>query len=544
MSEVTARQQCPECMDTGKDNLVTYKDGKHCHGCGYTEKNKIGRMSNLIAGTVVELVERGLLLQTCEHYNVRVKECTGRVGHLECNKELLTIYPIYKNGKVVKQKIRSHADKSRQTQVGDTKCYNMFGQHAFNPTKKLPVVICEGEYDAMCMYQCTGLPSISITRGATGARKELTENLEWLSQWREVLLCFDMDDAGREAAKECAGIFEPGTVKNIRLPLKDANEMVLEGRSSEIKKCINTAESIKPSTIVSLMDILDEIITPPKFGTSWPWNFMTKITYGCRMGETYMFAGPESVGKTQFMYEIVANYLMQGCRVGFFDLERDNAQTAQRFIGNMHSKLLHRPNSPDWDADLLKAEAERLNDCIKLYRPESGKLTLESILINIRYMSKCFGITLFILDNLTKLNVNLPPGMTASEFASIATGQICQIDTELKVTTLILNHPTKAPVQLNADITMGDDYVYQTNKEGLTWETGRMMESHQVYGGGNVVKLPDYVFLFARNRMSSDDVIKRTLLIKAVKTRFESEFEGHVQKLLFDRESGKYKEVY
>ena len=102
--------------------------------------------------------------------------------------EILTIYPIYEAGKVVKQKIRSQEDKKRQTQVGDTKCYSLFGQHAFSPTKKLPIIITEGEYDAMCMYQETGLPSISTTRGAEGSQKELLENLEWLSQWREVLL--------------------------------------------------------------------------------------------------------------------------------------------------------------------------------------------------------------------------------------------------------------------------------------------------------------------------------------------------------------------
>ena len=543
MSEIAPRSQCPESMDTGKNNLITYKDGKYCYACGYTDKIK-KNMSNLIAGSIVEIVSRGLFLRTCEHYNVRVKEYTGRIMQLECNKELVTIYPIYKNGKVVKQKIRSQEDKSRQTQTGDTGCYSLFGQHAFNPTKKLPVIVCEGEYDAMCAYQCTGLPSVSITRGVTGAHKELLENLEWLSQWREVLLCFDMDDPGRKAVDECISIFEPGTVKNISLPLKDINEMVLANRSEEVKKCIQTAETIKPSTIVFPIEILSSILHPPAYGTPWPWKFMTKVTYGNRLGEVYMLAGDTSVGKTQVIYEIVSQHIKNGCKVGLIDLERQNAQTMQRIVGNILNIPLHIPpeNILDFPTEAIEREVEKLKDNLALYNPESGKLTVESILINIRYLAKAHKMTFFVLDNLTALSVNIPHGVKEHEFASMVTGQLVQIARELNVTIFIINHLIKSPVQLNADITMGDDYVYQTNKEGLTWESGRMPEIGQIYGGGKVAKLPDFLIVCARNRLSADVKEQRTIKVKFLKTRFESSHEGHIFKLMFDPITGKLNE--
>lgn len=546
------RQQCPECAktggDTNKDNLVVYgENDAHCFACGFTQGSKTVKKdkpkTELVSGVYEPIVTRGVTLDTCQKYNVRVRHYIGQLGRHEYN-EHITIFPIYSEGRVIKQKIRSQLDKSKSTQRGDTKCMNMFGQSAFSPTKRLPIIVTEGEYDAMCMYQETGLPAISITRGSNGAHKELVTHLEWLSQWREVVLCFDMDEEGRKAASDCIGIFQPGTVKDIKLPLKDANEMVLAGRGKEIKQYISSAEVIRPSTIVSLLDIRDEILKQPEYGTPWPWKFLNNITYGCRLGETYMMAGPESCGKTQFMYEIVSHHLNQGCKVGFFDLERSNSQSTQRFLGAMHNKCFHRPGSSDWDAKFLDSELHRLDDMIKLYRPESGKLTLESILINIRYMNKCFGINFFILDNLTKLYSPIA-GVKPYEFAEMVVSEICKLDTELGVTTFIINHLGKSPVGLTADITMGADFEYNTNIAGLSWATGRMAEPEQIYGGRNVTALPDYVFIFARNRMAENVKDKRTLHIKAAKTRFDSEYEGHIQKLLYDPDNaGKYKEVF
>ena len=501
---------------------------------------------SLISGIHSEIKNRGINKLTCEHYNTRTKEYTGRIGKLECSNELITIYPLYENGKVIKQKIRSQVDKKKQTQVGKTDNYSLFGQHAFSPTKKLPVIVTTGEYDAMCIYQETGLPAVSVTRGDNGAEKELLENLEWLGGWREVLLCFDMDESGQKAASTCITIFEPGTVKKISLPLKDANEMVLQGRGSEIKKYLSTAEIIKPSTVVFPMEIIDEILTPAAYGTPWPWTFMTKVTYGNRLGEVYMLAGDTSIGKTQIMYEIVGQHIKNGCRVGLIDLERQNAQTMQRIVGSVLNMPLHLPpiNALDFPKELIRTEVEKLKDRLVLYRPESGKLSVESILINIRYLNKAYGINFFVLDNLTALSVNLPSGVKEHEFASSTTGQLVQIAREMNVTIFIINHLSKSPVQLNADITMGDEYVYTPNKQGLSWESGRMPGITHIYGGGKVAKLPDYLIVCARNRLSEDINEKRTIYVKFLKTRFESSYEGHTFKLLFNQETGKLTEIY
>lgn len=538
--EISKRIQCPACaakgLDKSKNNLAIYEDGKFCQACGYTDKPN--NYTSLVAGDLIELKDRNISLTTCEKYNVRTVEYNGFLSGYELNKEALVIFPIYENGKVVKQKLRSKTNKSVMTQLGKTDSSMLFGQNAFSPNKQIPVIVTEGEYDALSMYQMTGLPSVSIVRGIGGAYKELLANLEWLSGFKEVLLCFDMDEHGREGVEKCIPLFEPGTVRNVTLPLKDANDMLKAGRQDEIKKLLWNAEIIKPKTIVFPCELEEEVLTRPAYGTPWPWEFMTKVTYGNRRGEVYMLAADSSIGKTQFVYEIVANHISNGCKVGLIDLERQNVQTMQRIIGGILNKRIYLPDCTDFDKKEIAEQLDKLKDSLALYRTESGKLSVENILINIRYLAKAYKMDFFVIDNLTAL-ASCAVGVKDHEAASQTTGQLVQLAKELNVTIFIVNHLVKDPISLNADITMPDGHNYNAAKDGLTWETGRIPGVGHIYGGGKVAKLPDYLIVLARNRMSTDKEIQRTLIVKFLKTRMESSHEGEEFKLQYDYSTGK-----
>ena len=66
------------------------------------------------------------------------------------------------------------------------------------------------------------------------------------------------------------------------LPMKDANEMVLEDRGKELKKAVLAAEKFMPTTLVSAVDILDDILEAPTYGLTYPWPTLTHLTYGIK----------------------------------------------------------------------------------------------------------------------------------------------------------------------------------------------------------------------------------------------------------------------
>mgnify|MGYP001559568929 CR=1 FL=1 len=275
------------------------------------------------------------------------------------------------------------------------------------------------------------------------------------------------------------------------------------------------------------------------------WNIYLKnkksgVIFFYKVGNKYMLEALKdtSVGKTQIMYQIIAHHIANGCKVGLIDLERQNVQTMQRVISGMINKRIYLPDCIDFDKKEINEQIDILQDSLAMYRPESGKLSVESILINIRYLCKAYKMNFFVIDNLTALATNVSTGMKDYEIASQTVGQLVQIAKELNITLFIINHLVKDPINLTADITMPDGHDYNASKEGLTWETGRMPGVGHIYGGGKVAKLPDYLMVVARNRMSIDKDIKKTIIVKFLKTRMESSFEGEEFKLCFDTDSG------
>lgn len=560
--EIKPRQQCPECasngLDTAKDNLAIYADGKFCQSCGYIEKEEIKeQFSQLIAGSIQELKDRCLTLKTCEKYNIRTSLYTGRLNGMDVVKEPVRIFPYYDKGKVVKQKLKSILDKKKQSQKGNTKIKSLFGQNLFTPSEKIPVIITEGEEDAAAIWQMTGLPAVSVPDGAQSAPKVLGVHLEWLSSFREVLLAFDNDEPGRQAFNESVLLFEPGKAKKVNFPLKDANEMLKADRGEEVKKCLWNAEVIKPATIVFPREVIHKVMQKPSYGLPYPWPSMTKATYGMRKGEVILLAGPTSTGKTELVMSIVRWLIGNGCKVGNFSFEQRPEQTLQRQIGAELNERLHIPNCEGWDDEKIQAEIEKIGDSIALYQPESGVISIENVIINIRYLAKAHDMTFFVVDNLKAMATNpLIDGkrVAAHDYASHCMSQLVMIAKQLNVTILVVNHLTADKISRQAYVSTSpknsDEYLNRSsedmqqyiNRPGMDWETGRIPSIDNIFGGGAIKDLTDYIIVLARNRMSKDEEEHRTLIVKFLKTRLDSSYEGFTFKLKYNYQTGRLDE--
>lgn len=566
MSTEINRIECPDCIavkgSTTRENLVVYTDGAYCMACGYVDKTIKGtdntkkekKVSELIPGGLSALPERGLTIETCQRYNIRVNEgFNGYIGKQQVTNASIKIFSYYDNGRVVKQKIKDKACKTNQSQRGDTSCKQLFGQHAFSPTKNVPVIITEGEEDAASAFQMSGLPCVSISNGSNSAYKDILNNLEWLTGFKSVILCFDNDEPGKKATEDCINIFEPGTVRVCTLPLKDANEMLLANKGEEFKKLTWNADFVRPATVVGISDIMDKILTKPVFGRPWPWPSMTKATYGMRLSELYLLAADTGVGKTEFVKDVVSEFLDNQEKVGLFSFEQEPAKSIQRYIGSIVKSRIYIPGK-EWDEEKIRKEAEKLDGLIHLYDPASGSITIESVLIQIRWLYKCYGTKFFVIDNLKALAVNsVLNGRKESmhEYASHCMGQFFQIVKQLNITIFVLNHLAEDKIGLKAYVTTSpkneDAYLGRTseqmndyiNRPGLTWESGRMPTLSNIFGGGNIKALADYIIVLARNRMSEDEDDRTRLRVKFLKTRLDSDYENKEFSLYYDSHAGK-----
>ena len=187
----------------------------------------------------------------------------------------------------------------------------LFGQQAFKGGGKY-VTITEGEADALAVHEMFDgkWPVVSIRSGASGASKDIKENLEWLESFDNVCICFDNDKAGQEAAKSVLDLFTPNKAKNVTLPMKDAGDMLKANKVQGFVKEWWNAKTYQPDGIVSGSDTWDMIMEQADVKSIlYPWGCLNEMTHGFRRKELVTITSGSGMGKSQIVREL-EHYLL------------------------------------------------------------------------------------------------------------------------------------------------------------------------------------------------------------------------------------------
>ena len=231
-SQETHRGECGSCGSS--DGNVHYNDGHaYCYVCEtYTPPDRRDNVvtpiptaqnkdMSLSRGQFSAIDDRGISMEAAKAYGITTKE--GK-----------HIYPYYDDdGNHIANKVRYVATKDFHAE-GRLSQATLFGQQLFRKGGKI-ITITEGELDAVSVYQMTGnkWPCVSIRRGAGSAVKDAKAQFEFLDSYDTIVICFDNDDVGREAAVSLAQIFEPNKCKIVNLKAKDASEYLKAGKTAE-----------------------------------------------------------------------------------------------------------------------------------------------------------------------------------------------------------------------------------------------------------------------------------------------------------------------
>jgi len=400
-SEFVQHEPCPECGS--RDNLARYDDGHaYCFGCNYIEKaggeqkvntHKVDKHMDFVEGEAANLSARGISLDTCIKWDYLVGEVGGQPVQIANYKDA--------SGKRVAQKIRFR-NKDFHTR-GDIKEAGLYGQHLWSGKGK-KAVVCEGEIDALSVSQAQGnkWPVYSVPSGSAGASKAIRKSIELLNGYEEVIFCFDNDDPGIKASQECAQVLPPGKAKIAKLPLKDANEMLIKGRVSELVSCIWQARVYRPDGIINGKDLWDIVSAEDAMSScEYPYEGVNKKTLGMRRGEIVTITAGAGIGKSQVCREIANHMLNQEETVGYIALEESNKRTGLGFMGLYLNKPLHLGNAEVTDEDFKDAFNHTLNTGRIYMYDHWGSLEGDNLLNKIRYMVTACGCGFIILDHIS-----------------------------------------------------------------------------------------------------------------------------------------------
>ena len=265
MAFIQHNAKCPSC---GKNHLSINADGSS--KCFYATcnafhpaPNKESNVSNITQpaverkvkpmqpanseGSYAALTDRRISEDTAKKYGVKVV-------HGADGKPIEHHYPYYNGHELAATKTRKVENKDFYLK-GSFDETALFGEQLFNKGGKY-ITITEGECDAMAAYELMGSKwaAVSIKRGAAGAERDIKDSLEFLESFENIIICFDKDKSGTDAAKKVARLFQPSKAKIMTLPngFKDANDMLVANKHKDFMEAWWSAKTYTPSGVINV----------------------------------------------------------------------------------------------------------------------------------------------------------------------------------------------------------------------------------------------------------------------------------------------------
>lgn len=468
------------------------------------------QQEGLVDGEVSDLNKRGLTNDTCKFWDYRVGYYNGRAVQIANYKDL--------DGKVIAQKLRFPNKEFKI--VGDANRMGLYGMHLWKGNFKM-VTITEGEVDALSVSQLhhNKWPVVSVPNGAQSAVKAVMKNLEWIEQFEVVVFMFDNDEPGIKASKECSALLSPNKARIASLPLKDANDMLVAGRGTEVIDAMWRAKEYRPDGIVGGNDLWD-YITKVDFQEAipYPYQGLTKMTHGLRKGELVTITAGSGIGKSQFCRELSHHLLIKGQSVGYIALEESVRRTTLGILGIEMSTPLHLRG------DIKEAELKiAFDSCLasgKFFTYDHfGSMDSNNLMNRIRYMAKGCGCGWIILDHLSIIVSGMGDGDERRLIDNTMT-KLRSLVEELKVGMIIVSH-LKRP-------------------EGRGHEEGATTSLSQLRGSAGIAQLSDMVLGLERNQQ--DDAQRNRTIVRILKNRFTGE-TGIASYLEYDPEKGRLNDM-
>lgn len=433
------RQPCPLPNCGSSDAFHIYYDEKFgyygkCYSCGgYKRMNTdydhtpspepVAQPTGLKEHSLVPSSYRGISTDTFNKFGVEadIDYSTGAA-------QLKTIVFPYFNAGDIRSRICDKSDLLKFRQLNGKKSFVidkvdsfssedmcLFGMHVFPKGSGRTVTVTEGEYDALSVYEMQGnYPVVSIPNGADSAIACLKNkaNLEYLRSFEKIIVCFDQDAPGQEAAKKFANMFlGKAHIVEMDPALKDANGYLQSSQKEEFRKAWWAAHNSKPYTpgdIVLGRSMLNDVVFDEieKY-VPYPFQGLNELLYGMHTPEVVLVTAPPKVGKSLFTGALVNHLMKYDEKILVADISiEDTPKRRMKTLLSLHmKKALHRPEvRMGVDDDLAVESFKDLFGKDQYFGYDNfGAQSAQEVIDRIKYFVEVCGCKYVVLDHISFL---------------------------------------------------------------------------------------------------------------------------------------------
>ena len=320
----------------------------------------------------------------------------------------------------------------------------LFGWHLV-PKNARSITLCEGEIDAMSLYQM-GIVALSVPFGAGGGNKHAWFEYEFdrLAVFDEIYICMDNDIEGQIATREIVGRLGAHRCRVVELPLKDPNECLQNGFTHElIKPYFNESVSLDPEELKKLGFFEDSVMTELYpvdgliLGYESPWQ-KTRDKILFRPSELSVWSGINGHGKSQFLGQVMLGMMNQGAKVCMVSLELKPSKLIARLIKQASARF-------DPNPEFTKYIINYYNDNMWLFNV-LGNAKSNRLLEVFKYARQRYGIDVFVIDSFMMMDIAEDDYKAQKSFME----KLCEFKNQYDCHVHIVVHPRKGADESSA----------------------------------------------------------------------------------------------
>ncbi len=537
---------CPKCSSS--DAVAEYPNGLHCHKCHakYQSKASYEQETGVPCGPQVSTNDSTESTPTQSTFNIPEEFESTTDRYRAISPDILRKYGIrFNNNKDMFSPMRDKAGTLTGGQVcmgqrtdkgkkvirasGHVKDSALFGQHLYGEGGKR-IVITEGFLDACSvrMMLQERYPVVSVNNGTGTAVKDISNNIDYLETFGEVIICFDNDKEGREKAKEVANILTPGKCKIVPLAkYSDANDFLTNGAVADFVKAFWDSKRHQPDGIVNLADILDLVLhEDEKDSIPYPWVGLNEMLDGIRTSELVTITSGSGMGKSSIVRELEYHLLTTTQdKIGILALEETPVRTTQGIMGIHCNTQLHRKKYRELidQATYMEAFKATAGTGRLVAYDHFGSTSGDNLIAQIRYMIKGLGCKHIVLDHLSIVVSSQEDGGDERKNIDSIMTKLRQLVQETDVSLFLVSHLRRAS---------GDK----------GHENGSEVSLSQLRGSQAIAQLSDAVIALERDQQAQNEKEANLTKLRVLKSRYTGQ-TGIATHLWFAPDTGRMVEI-
>ena len=379
-----------------------------------------------------------------------------------------------------------------------------------------PLVICEGEFDALSLIEAGYKNVVSVPTGCKST-EWININWTWLEQFDEVILWFDNDEAGKEGSKEVFNRLPNKVVKVVYSDLcNDINEILFKyGKEAVLKELekasIPLVEGVKSTKQISTFNIYEAETV--QLGI----RKLDERLIGIPLGSLNVITGRTGEGKSTILNQFfIGESISQNYKVFLFSGELTESNAKGWLLDTLANQedLLEFTNKKGYKYKRISSNAvTRIDDFLedKFYLYTDEDYSIKAILSKMEIMAKRYGVKVFCIDNLMVTEND------EKEELRNQTEIVKMLKSFAKKYNCIVHlvaHPRKA----------------QNGQMGL--------DKSDISGSANITNLADYVMIVQRIKDEEDNTKDKHTILTIDKDRYMGARLGI--ELLFDKDRRRF----